>query len=200
MARPYRPSRTAVTSSAPHGGLPPGRHRHRDISLQIGASHLDVQPVEVRQDVRVRMAVPVVGADPDHADLGTDRLQERRFGGGRTVVRDREQLRLQPRCVAGQQIPLSGGLHVTGGQDPLVAEVEAQDVGAVVELAALVPVRTPRGRMQHLHPQVADRDLVAGDRGPHGDVAVGGDLVHLRGFRQVGRQRRRPHHAHVDTA
>ena len=147
----------------------------------------------------MRVPVLVVGADADHADLRADRLQEGRLRGRRPVVRDREQLRLQLVGGAVEQVPLAGGLHVAGRQDPLVAEVEAQDVGAVVELAAFVPVRAPRGRMQHLHPQVTDRDLVAGDRRPHRDVTVGGDLVHLGGMRQVGRQRRRPHHPDVDA-
>ena len=183
MVRPYRPSRTSRVPSAAEGSRPPSRDRHGEVPLQVGASHLDVQPVELRQDVWVRVPVLVVGADPDHADLGADRFQEHRFGGGRSVVGDREQLGLELGPVRLEQVELCRRFHIAGGQHPLVGEVDAQDVGAVVELAALVPVRASRGRMQHLDPQVADHDLVTGQRRPDRDGAVGGDLVHLGGLR-----------------
>jgi hypothetical protein len=138
------------------------------------------------------MAVGVVGPDPDETDLRSDGSQEVRVAGRGTVVRHGHEFGLQPLRDRRHQVALCRFLDVTGGQDPAVTVVQPQHVGAVVQLAAFVPVG-PAGRwVQHLHLEVTDRHVVADHGGADRHVVLGGHGEHLGRLRQLRRHGRRP--------
>jgi hypothetical protein len=135
MGGAYWPAATCRYVVAHGGG-----HLDPDGALEVGPAHLDPQLVQHGEDVGMRVSVAVVRADPDQADLGPDGAQERRVGGGRSVVRDRQHLGLeeigpsQP-VPQREQVLLGRRFRVAGEQHPAVGPGHEHDQRRVVEFA-----------------------------------------------------------------
>jgi hypothetical protein len=135
----------------------------------------------------MRVPVPVASADADHGGVRRYRGQERRVGGGRTVVGHHQHVGGEPVGHAGEQIGLGGALDVTGDQQHRVPVGDPHHVGRLVELAARETVGPSRRRMQHLKVQVPEPQRVARTRGVHRHAAVGRDLPQRGEFGQLRR-------------
>lgn len=135
--------------------------------------HLRARRLQGRQDVRVRVAVPVVGADADHRHPRADGREEGWIGRARTVVRDGEHLGAQLLRPFGQQPALGLVLDVTRQEHPGAAVRHPQHQGGLVQLAARVAVGATGRRVQDLDGDVTEPDRRVGGRGEHADAAVG---------------------------
>lgn len=200
-----------VGSGAPPmgGRLAAGRHGHGDGAVAVGAVDLGARGGEDGEGGVSRMAVRVVDASGDQPVDATDAAEERRVGGGRSVVGD-GQRRGRQRVVTArrhapvgvvEQVCLRGELDVAGGQQhPGVGADtvdDAQDQRPVVDLAAAVPERPARRRAEHLDGEVAEHGAGGCDHLPHGDVV--GDGRSLEAVDRRGRLRHGwpPHRADV---
>lgn len=138
------------------------------------------------------MPVVVVRADAHHRDRRRDGRQERGVGRGRTVVRNDQQLGVQPVPHRAQQSALPGPFDVPAEQHPPTGVVKAQHEGALVDLPVRVAVGAPRRRVQHLDHQVPDHGDLPGRRRAHGHALLGGEPSQLVGVGHLGRERLEP--------
>ena len=171
------------------------RHLDADGALPVGASDLDAELVEDREDLVRRMAVAVVDAGADQPDARGAGRQEGRVGGRGAVVGHGQHLGAQqvgPR----QQVGLRRLLDVPGEQHPPPLVGDAHHDRGVVELAPRPPVGTAWWRAEHLEVEVPDACPVPGDRVAHRDPLCAGEGEHHLGVGQLGRQRPQPHRAH----
>lgn len=141
--------------------------------------HAGPEPFEDRHDLGGRVSVPVVGADADECDLRSDGGQELRDGRSRAMVRDRQQLRAQGGGITRQQVRLRRDLDVARGEHTLAVVLDPQHDRGVVQLATGPAVRPSRRRMEHVDPQIPERQRLARDRRADRDVGLTRDLEHL---------------------
>ncbi len=155
--------------------------------------HPRAQRPQRRQDVGVRVPVPVVGADADQRHLGVHRHQERRIGRPRTVVGHGQHVGRQPVGPVDQQVGLGLALDVTREQHPGPAVGDPQHEGGLVALAAREAVRAAGWRMQDLDREVTEVDGGPLDRCADGHAARRRLRQQPGGRGQPGGQRPGPH-------
>ncbi len=161
------------------------RHLDGDRALLVGPVDAGAGRRERIQRRRVGVAVVVVRPDGDQTDGRADVSEEVGVGGGRAVVRDREETGAQrvgptgrhpDRCQV-EQVAVRGGLAVAGQQRAPPRPARAHHQRRLVEFAARVPVGTAGWRTEHLEVEVAD----AGPGGcgdlPHGGAGRCGRRV-----------------------
>lgn len=146
------------------------------------------------------MSVLVVGTDADQCHLRVHRLDEHRLTRRGAVMRDREQLRLEPVGAAAQQSLLSGRSDVSGEQGATAVVMDPQHVRRFVELAGSVAVRPSRRWVEHLDSDVTEPRHHPGERGDDRRATRRGDTVHLGHLREPGGQRSGPHRVDGDAA
>jgi hypothetical protein len=194
MRRAYR------AGAGPPVGRGPGAGGDLDAegALEVGATDLGAELLEHREHVGVGVPVAVVCTDADHRDRRVSRPEERRVRGRSAVVRDGEEVDVELRGVA-QQVGLRGALRVTGEQDPtVVGRRGAHDDRRLVQLAALVPVRTPRRWTEHLQRQRADRHPIARHDVADRHAPLMGDRQELGRLGQLGRDGPVPDRPHLE--
>jgi hypothetical protein len=145
MRRAYSPPATGRRGRPRGGDLDPHG------AFQVGAPHLDAERLERRDDVRVRVTVPVVAPGADQPDPRSDGREERGIGGGRPVVGhgqhlDVEQVRPAELGRQREQIGLGNTLHVARDEHAPVAPGGEHHDRAVVEFAPRPAVGPPRSR------------------------------------------------------
>jgi hypothetical protein len=178
---------------------PIGNH-HTDRPLKVGSTHLDVAPVQAGDRLRVWMSVLVVEACTDQGDQGVDRIEERRQGRPRTVVRHEHDLSAEPANVALQEVGLRLDLDIASDQDASIAVMNARDDRGLVQFTPSPAVRTPGWGMQDLEVQVTDDGAIADLWGADGDAAFARHIEQFLHVRDGGRHRVEPHGVDPDRS
>jgi hypothetical protein len=171
----------------PHGAVIVGsRHRHALVGQH-------------REDVRMRVPVPVVTPHADHRHLRSHGAEEGLLAGARAVVRDGERLGAEL-VGLGEQVSLRRALHVPREQQSAALPRDPEHHRAVVELASRGPVRPSRRRREHLEVEVTDGHPLAGHGVVDGDAVAVGLREHVVDGRELVGQRPVPQLADLDGA
>jgi hypothetical protein len=100
-----------------HCAQPAARADNRDVAVEVGAPHRDIQPAHLLQQHRRGVAIVVVRTHADHANPGMHGRQEGGDRIGGAMVRDFENVRAQIGTRVEQRV-LRLDLDVARKQDP----------------------------------------------------------------------------------
>jgi sugar phosphate isomerase/epimerase len=113
----------------------PGAELHPDSAVQVRAVDRRSPGIELAQDVRMGVAVGVVGAHADEGDQRVRRCEEARGVRVAAVVRHLQHLGAEGRPVP-QHEGLGEHLGIPREQHTAVGVVDAQDEGDLVQIGS----------------------------------------------------------------